>query len=187
MTPAKYNLSGTRKFATLPHIERPRTETSTSQGTKSLRLPHETNPCRLSNPTTPANFLATLACHAFYNTSKSLGLHQDPGPLKNQISKSPSRHSLAQILRSSTSKSAPRLPVFHDFDFQTALAPCLARISATSWAAVFQSYLSEPAQPQNYGKTQHFAQFLPAKTGSRHISVLYHICAVTSLSMYVGS
>ena len=61
------------------------------------------------------------------------------------------------------------------------------QILATSWAAdppnppAFRSWLCEPAKPQKYGKIEHFAQFLPAKAISSHTSVLYKICAVTSL------
>ena len=67
------------------------------------------------------------------------------------------------------------------------------RILATSLAAdpphspVSRSWLAEPAKPQNYGKTQHFAQFLPAKTSSSHTSQLYHICAITSLGCQIFS
>ena len=45
----------------------------------------------------------------------------------------------------------------------------VVQILSTSWAAdplhhlAFRTYLCEPSQPQNYGKTQQFAQFLPAK------------------------
>ena len=45
---------------------------------------------------------------------------------------------------------------------------------------VLRSWLSQPAKPQNYGKTEHFAHFLPAKS-SCLTSLLYHICAITSL------
>ena len=54
----------------------------------------------------------------------------------------------------------------------------VVQIFATSWAAdpshhlAFRTYLCEPSQPRNYGKTQHFAQVLPAKT-----SLLSHIDA----------
>ena len=85
-------------------------------------------------------------------------------------SKSLSRAGVVQILSMSTSKSAPGLPVFNDFDFQIALARRRgakfvdvlgSRSSATT---VFRTYLCEPSKPRNYGKTQRFAQFLPAKT-----------------------
>ena len=85
-------------------------------------------------------------------------------------SKSRSRAGVVQILSRSTSKSAPGLPVFNDFDFQIALARRRGanfvdilgnRSFATS---VFRTYLCELSKRQNYGKTQHFAQFLPAKT-----------------------
>ena len=56
--------------------------------------------------------------------------------------------------------------------------------SALLHPRVFRSWLSKPAKPQNYGKTLHFAQFLPAKT-SCHTSLLYHICAITSLGWQI--
>ena len=46
----------------------------------------------------------------------------------------------------------------------------VVQILSTSWAAepphhlAFRTYLCEPQKRQNDGKTQHFAQFLPAKT-----------------------
>ena len=97
-------------------------------------------------------------------------------------SKSLSRAGVVQILRSSTSKSAPNLPRFNHFDFRIALARRRgansvdllgSRSSATS---VFRTYLCEPSKPRNYGKTQHFAQFLPAK-----ISHVSHLRCKTSL------
>ena len=85
----------------------------------------------------PANVCATLtnscACHAFWNVSKSLRLPRekhferqkvvrDPGVLTILTSKSFSRAGVVQILATSTSKSAPNLSVFNDFDFQIVLA-----------------------------------------------------------------
>ena len=86
---------------------------------------------------TPANVFATLtnscACHVFRNVSKSLRLpretHFEPQKTSRDrqfltifTSKSLSRAGVVQILRSSTSKSAPTPPVFNDFDFRIALA-----------------------------------------------------------------
>ena len=62
------------------------------------------------------------------------------------------------------------MPVFNDFDFQIALARRRGAnfvdiLDRRSFATpVFRSYLCELSKRQNYGKTQHFAQFLPAKT-----------------------
>ena len=87
--------------------------------------------------TTPANVLATLtnscACHVFCNVSKSLRLPRekhfepqkvvrDPGVLTILTSKSCSHAGMVQTLPTSTSKSAPRLSVFNDFDFEIVLA-----------------------------------------------------------------
>ena len=92
------------------------------------------------------------------------------GVLTILTSESLSRAGVVQIWSMSTSKSAPDLPVFNDFDFQIALARRRganfvdilgSRSSATT---VFRTYLCEPSKPRNYGKTQRFAQFLPAKT-----------------------
>ena len=92
----------------------------------------------LFKSTTPANVFATLtnscACYVFCNVSKSLRLlrkkHFEPPKtfrdrqfLRILTSKSLSRHNVVQILRSSTSKSDPNMPVFNDFDFRIALAP----------------------------------------------------------------
>ena len=86
---------------------------------------------------TPANGFATLtyscACHAFWNVSKSLRLprethfepqktSRDPGVLTILTSESCWRAGVVQILPTSTSKSAPGLSVFNDFDFQIVLA-----------------------------------------------------------------
>ena len=85
-------------------------------------------------------------------------------------SKSLSRAGVVQILSMSTSKSAPGMPVFNDFDFQIALARRRGAnfvdiLDSRSFATpVFRTYLCELSKRQNYGKTQHFAQFLPAKT-----------------------
>ena len=70
----------------------------------------------------------------------------------------------------STSKSAPNPRCFNDFDFQIALARRRGAnfvdiLDSRSFATpVFRTYLCELSKRQNYGKTQHFAQFLPAKT-----------------------
>ena len=86
--------------------------------------------------TTPANVFATLtnscACHAFWNVSKSLRMPRekhfepqkvvrDPRALTILTSKSFSRAGVVQILSGSTSKSAPNMSVFNDFDFQIVL------------------------------------------------------------------
>ena len=126
------------KFATLPRILRRRLQTSTSQSAKSLRLPRENASFQtLFKSPTPANVFATLtnscACHVFCNVSQSLRLPREthfqppktsraPGVLTILTSESFARAGVVQILRSSTSKSAPNLPRFNDFDFQIALA-----------------------------------------------------------------
>ena len=97
-------------------------------------------------------------------------------------SKSLSRAGVAQRLRSSTSKSAPNLPRFNDVDFRIALARRRGANfvdilgSRSSATPVFRTYLCEPSKPRNYGKTLHFAQFLPAK-----ISHVSHLRCKTSL------
>ena len=95
--------------------------------------------------------------------------------------KSCSRAGVVQILATWTSKSAPTPSVFNDFGFQIVLARRRDANFATSWAAdpphppVLRSWLSQPAKPQNYGKTKHFAHFLPAI--NLHVS---HLCCITS-------
>ena len=82
---------------------------------------------------TPANVTNSCACHTFWNVSKSLRLPRekhiepqkvvrDPGVLTILTSKSLSRAGVVQILPTRTSKSAPNLPVFCDFDFRIVLA-----------------------------------------------------------------
>ena len=126
------------KFATLPRILRPMLQTSTSQTTKSLRLPRETHRFRPSSnpphlPTflqpsrtpAPATYFATCrnpcACHAKHTLNLKI-TSRDRQFLTIFTSKSLSRAGVVQILRSSTSKSAPTPPVFNDFDFRIALA-----------------------------------------------------------------
>ena len=92
------------------------------------------------------------------------------GVLTILTSKSVSRADVVQILSMSTFKSAPNPRCFNDFDFQIALARRRGAnfvdiLGSRSFATpVFRTYLCEPSKPRNYGKTQHFAQFLPAKT-----------------------
>ena len=130
--------------------------------------------------------LNPCACHAksvlnFKKRSKTLVI------LTVLISKSLSRHSRVRILRFWISKRGPMLPVFYEVDFRIDSRYSGVQIWATSSAAdplrppVFRSWLAEPAEPQNYGKTQHFAQFLPAETSSSHTSQLHHIRAIASL------
>ena len=227
------------KFATLPRILRRSLQTSTSESTKSLRLPRGThrfrpssNPPRLptflrpSRTPAPATYFAMCrnpcACHAkstlnFKKWSETLVFSRFwfPNRCRAQAwckfcrlelpkvlrtcqfltiltSKSLSRAGVVQILPTSTSKSAPIMPVFNDFDFQIALARRRGANFVTSWATdpphppVLRTWLFEPAKPQNYGKTQHFARFLPAKS-SCLTSLLYHIWAITSLDWQIFS
>ena len=143
---------------------------------KSLRLPRETNFQPQKTSRAPG-VLTILTSESFAragvvqilgsSTSKSAP-NMQRGAFFSY--KSLSRAGVVQILSISTSKSAPGLPVFNDFDFQIALArrrganfvDILGSRSAAT--AVFRTYLCEPSKPRNYGKTQRFAQFLPAKT-----------------------
>ena len=155
---------------------------------ESLYVPHEKH---FEPPKMPRDrqFLTIL-------TSKSLWRHsvvkfcraqlprvlRTHGVLRILTSKSPWRRSVLQILRTPTSKSAPDLPVFNNFDFQIAVAPQRGANfgaifgSRSSATPVFRSCLCEPSKLQNYGKTQPFAQFLPAK-----ISHVAHLCCKTSM------
>ena len=69
-----------------------------------------------------------------------------------------------------TFKSIPIPPIFNDFDFQIGLAHkhnayFIDILNNQSFVIpVFRIYFCELSKRQNYGKTQHFAQFLPAKT-----------------------
>ena len=97
-------------------------------------------------------------------------------------SKSPSRQSAVQIPKLNFQKCLRRCQFLTILTSKSLSRHSVVQILSTSWAAdpphppVFRSWLSEPAKPQNYGKTQHFAQFLPAK-----ISHVTHLCCKTSL------
>ena len=122
------------KFATLPRILRPRPQPSTSQSTKSLpchakrivseplQIPHACHPhelLRLPRILKPIEIPAPATRKALW-TSKSGP--RPCGVLTILTSKSFSRAGVVQILSTSTSKSAPNLSVFNDFDFQIVLA-----------------------------------------------------------------
>ena len=93
--------------------------------------PLQINPPRLptflqpSRTPAPAAYFATCrnpcACHA-KRTFNLQRLSRAPGVLTILTSKSLSRAGVVQILRSSTSKSAPNPRCFNDFDFRIALA-----------------------------------------------------------------
>ena len=125
------------KFVSLPRFLRRRLQTSTSQSAKSLRLPREThhfrpssNPPRLptfsqpSRTPAPATYFQHIenpvpATRNTLSTSKNV---PSTWCFNDSNSKSLSHAGVVQILRSLTSKSAPNLSVFKDFDFQIALA-----------------------------------------------------------------
>ena len=167
---------------------------------KSLRLPREThrfgassNPPRLatflqpSRTPAPATYFATCrnpcACHAKHTLTSTLKTPRNRQFLTILTSKSFSRAGVVQILRSWTSKRAPKPSSFNDFNFRIALARRRGAnfvdifFGSRSFATpAFRTCLSEPSKPWNYGKTQHCAQFLPAK-----ISHVAHLCCKTSL------
>ena len=139
MITAKYHFRD-MKVATLPRILRRRLQTSTSQSTKSLRLPREThrfgassNPPRLptflqpSRTPAPATHFETYrnpcACHAKSTLNfEPQKVVRDPGALTILTFKSCWRAGVVQILVASTSKSALAPSVFNDFDFQIAVS-----------------------------------------------------------------
>ena len=112
----------------------------------------------LFKSTTPANVFATLtnscACHVSCNASISWlswrlprekpfeppKTSRAPGVLTVLTSESFSRHNVVQILRGSTSKSAPTMPVLNDFAFRIALAPQ----RGANFADIFGSGSSAP-------------------------------------------
>ena len=112
-------------------------------------------------------------------------------------SKSLSRAGVVQILPTSTSKSAPSLSVFNDFDFQIVLARRRGANFATSSAAdpphppVLRFWLSQPAKAQNYGKHNISRNSYLPNPHVTHLccitSLLYHICAITSLGWQIFS
>ena len=130
----------------------------------------------LFKSTTPANVFATLtnscACHVFCNASKSLRLpretHFEPQKTSRDCqfltiltSKSLSRAGVVQILRSSTSKSAPNPSSFNDFDFQIALA--------RRRGANFVDILGNRSfAPPRFSDLYTFASFRSDKTMEKH-------------------
>ena len=101
-------------------------------------------------------------------------------------SESLSRVGVVQILRSSTSKSAPTPPVFNDFDVRIDLARrrganfCdILILGNRSFATpVFGTCFCEPSKPPNYGKTQQLSRnSYPPK------SLMSRICACRQLSV----
>ena len=105
------------KFAALPRIQRQRLQTSTSQSTKSLRLPREMHPFGQEPLQIP--HACQRFCNPRFEPQKAV---RDPGVLTISTSKSLSRAGVVQILATAISKSAPRLTVFNDFDFPIVLA-----------------------------------------------------------------
>ena len=109
-----------------------RLQTSTSQSTKSLRLPHETHRFRprLKTFCKPPELLrlprilqrAVIPAPATRNDFEPQKTPRAPGGLTVLTSKSFSRTGVVQILRSSTSKNVPGIQVLNDFDFQIVLA-----------------------------------------------------------------
>ena len=97
-------------------------------------------------------------------------------------SKSCSRAGVVQIFATSTSKNAPRLSVFNNFDFQIVLARRRGANFVTSWATdpphppVLRSCRSQPAKPQNYGKT-YSSISRTSYPPNPHVS---HLCCITS-------
>ena len=98
------------------------------------------------------------------------------------------RHSVVQILRTWTPKSAPRLPLFNDFDFQTAFAPQ----RGANFGDILGGRSSAPARflgadfpsrrsPQNCGNNTAFRANPTRQNPLISTSHLYHICAITSL------
>ena len=123
---------------------------------------------------TPANVFATLtnscACHVFCNVSKSLRLpretHFEPQKTSRDrqfltilASKSLSRAGVVQILRSSTSKSAPNMQRGAFFSYKSLSRAGVVQILSTSWAA-------DPSQLPFFGPT--FASLRSDKTMEKH-------------------
>ena len=94
-------------------------------------------------------------------------------------SKSLSRHGVVQILRSSTSKSAPNMQRGARFCRKPLSRHSV--VSRSSATPVCRSWLCEPSKPQDYGKTQNFAQFLPTKILMSRIGAVKHLCCQTSM------
>ena len=105
------------------------------------------------------------------------------------ISESLSRTGVVRILLSSTSNSAPSLPVLNGFDFQIALV----RRRGANFVDILGSRSFAPPRfsdlpLRSFGATEkhsilmHFVQFLPAKFFHvSHIRAIKHLCRPTSM------
>ena len=110
------------------------------------------------------------------------------GALTILASKPLSRHSMVQILRSSTSKSAPTPPIFQILTSKPLSRHSVVQILSTSWAAdpphhlAFRSWLCELSKPRNYAKTWPFAQnSYPPRSLMSRICAVKHFCCQTSM------
>ena len=103
-------------------------------------------------------------------------------------SKSLSRAGVVQILSSSTSKSAPNMPVFYDFDFRIALA----RRRGANFVEILGSrsfapprFSDLPLRAFEATKTMEKHSILrnsyPPKSLMSHICAVKHLCCPTSM------
>ena len=159
------NVSKSLRLPREKHFEPPKTPRApgvlTILASKSLSRRHGANFAEL-------NFLKCSAAWCLFFAEIALARRRGANMCKFFWAQLPKVLRHRQFLTILTSKSLSRAGV--------------VQILSTSWAAdpprppVLRSWLSQPAKPQNYGKTQHFAQFLTAKI--IHVS---HLCCKTSL------
>ena len=145
----------------------------------------------LFKSTTPANVFATLtnscACHVFCKLSNSLRLPRKtdfqppktsraPGVLTILTFKSFSRAGVVQIWSRSTSKSAPIMPVFYDFDFRIALA----RRRCANFVEILGSRSSAPPRFSDLPLRAFEATKLRKNTAFRAIPTRQNLSCLTS-------
>ena len=169
---------------------------------KPLRPPRETTFERPKVVHTRQFFtLLTWTCASrhdgvhFFNisTSKSAPMLRAPQlfyTLKLLTLKCASRHNGVHFFDISTSKSGPNMRCFVHVDFETRVAPQTAcNCSSLIWPddsapAALASLLFDPPEPQNIGKTQCFATFLPFPAPASFFFWLFLISDLLSLLLF---
>ena len=113
----------------------------------------------------------------------------DPGALTVLISKSLSRYSVVQTFATGTSKSAPIMPVFNDFDYQ--IHHSVVQILATSWQPILRTRPSLgadfPSQRSHTTVEKHSISRFPTRQNLliSHVAAA-HLCAITSLGWHIS-
>ena len=123
--------------------------------------------CHFDNNFTSRCALRHNGVH-FFKISTSTKVLRTCGVLRILTSKCALRHNGVHFFDMSTSKTAPSMVCFVGFDLEMWLAPqgcTIVHLSSpyieSSVPAALASLLFDPPEPQNIGKAQFFATFLP--------------------------